>query len=71
VTVALSYWAYASGLKNLEPRETTMITLAEPVVATILGAVVLDERPAALAWIGIVVVIAALAYESQTSANHS
>jgi DME family drug/metabolite transporter len=71
VTVALAYWAYASGLKNLEPRETTMITLAEPVVATILGAVVLDERPAALAWIGIVVVIAALAYESQTSANHS
>jgi DME family drug/metabolite transporter len=71
VTVALSYWAYASGLKNLEPRETTMITLAEPVVATILGAVVLDERPAALAWIGIVVVIAALAYESRTSANHS
>jgi threonine/homoserine efflux transporter RhtA len=48
-----------------------MITLAEPVVATILGAVVLDERPAALAWIGIVVVIAALAYESRTSANHS
>jgi DME family drug/metabolite transporter len=71
VTIALAYWAYASGLKNLEPRETTMITLAEPVVATILGAVVLDERPAALAWFGIIIVIAALAYESRTSANHS
>ena len=71
VTVALAYWAYASGLKNLEPRETTMITLAEPVVATILGAVVLDERPAALAWFGIIIVIAALAYESRTTANHS
>ena len=67
VTVALAYWAYASGLKHLEPRETTMITLAEPVVATILGAVVLDERPAALAWFGIVVVIAALTYESRSS----
>jgi DME family drug/metabolite transporter len=67
VTVALAYWAYASGLKNLEPRETTMITLAEPVVATILGAVVLDERPAALAWLGIVIVIAALAYESKSA----
>jgi DME family drug/metabolite transporter len=67
VTVALAYWAYASGLKNLEPRETTMITLAEPVVATILGAVVLDERPAALAWFGIIIVIAALAYESKSA----
>ncbi len=71
VTVALAYWAYASGLQNLEPRETTMITLAEPVVATILGAVVLDERPAALAWIGIIMVIVALAYESRTTAAHS
>jgi DME family drug/metabolite transporter len=67
ITVALAYWAYANGLKNLEPRETTMITLAEPVVATILGALVLDERPAALTWIGIVVVIAALAYESKSA----
>lgn len=67
VTVALAYWAYASGLKNLEPRETTMITLAEPVVATVLGALVLDERPAALAWLGIILVIAALAYESKSA----
>jgi DME family drug/metabolite transporter len=67
VTVALAYWAYASGLKNLEPRETTMITLAEPVVATVLGALVLDERPAALAWLGIIIVIAALAYESKSA----
>jgi DME family drug/metabolite transporter len=66
VTVALAYWAYASGLKNLEPRETTMITLAEPVVATVLGALVLDERPAVLAWIGIIIVVAALAYESRS-----
>jgi DME family drug/metabolite transporter len=67
VTVALAYWAYASGLKNLEPRETTMITLAEPVVATVLGTLVLDERPAAPAWLGIIIVIAALAYESRSA----
>jgi DME family drug/metabolite transporter len=71
VTVALAYRAYASGLQNLEPRETTMITLAEPVVATILGTLVLDERPAALAWLGIIIVITALAYESRTTAQHS
>jgi len=67
VTVALAYWAYASGLAHLEPRETTMITLAEPVVATVLGALVLDERPATLAWLGIILVIAALAYESKSA----
>jgi DME family drug/metabolite transporter len=71
VTVALAYWAYASGLRNLEPRETTMITLAEPVVATILGAAVLDERPAALTWFGIIMVIAALGYESRSSVPQS
>ena len=70
VTVALAYWAYASGLARLEPRETTMITLAEPVVATVLGALVLDERPAALAWMGIVVVIVALAYESLNNSSN-
>lgn len=70
VTVALAYWAYASGLAHLEPRETTMITLAEPVVATMLGALVLDERPATLAWIGIVVVIVALTYESLNNSSN-
>jgi DME family drug/metabolite transporter len=70
VTVALAYGAYASGLARLEPRETTMITLAEPVVATVLGALVLDERPAALAWMGIVVVIVALAYESLNNSSN-
>jgi hypothetical protein len=29
--------------------------------------VVLDERPAALAWFGIIIVIAALAYESKSA----
>ena len=70
VTVALAYWAYASGLTHLEPRETTMITLAEPVVATILGALVLNERPEVLAWLGIVIVIAALAYEARSTSSN-
>jgi drug/metabolite transporter (DMT)-like permease len=43
-----------------------MLTLVEPVVATVLGAVILDRRPTAWAWFGIVVVIGALAYESRT-----
>jgi DME family drug/metabolite transporter len=66
VSVGLAYWAYATGLRTLAPSETTMLTLVEPVVATVLGAVILDHRPTAWAWFGIVVVIGALAYESRT-----
>lgn len=67
VSVGLAYWAYATGLRTLAPSETTMLTLVEPVVATVLGAVILDHRPTAWAWFGIVVVVCALAYESRTS----
>jgi DME family drug/metabolite transporter len=67
VSVGLAYWAYATGLRTLAPSETTMLTLVEPVVATVLGAVILDHRPTAWAWFGIVVVIGALAYESRPS----
>ena len=66
ITVALAYWAYAQGLKHLKPREATMLTLFEPAVATVLGAVVLGERPTALAWIGIVVVAIAILIETLT-----
>jgi len=71
VSVGLAYWAYATGLRTLAPSETTMLTLVEPVVATVLGAVILDHRPTAWAWFGIVVVIGALAYESRTSPSHN
>lgn len=66
VTVALAYWAYAQGLKHLKPREATMLTLFEPAVATVLGAVVLGERPTMVAWIGIVVVAGAILIETLT-----
>ncbi|NCZ92026.1 MAG: hypothetical protein EBY96_06290, partial [Actinobacteria bacterium] len=67
VTVALAYWAYAHGLKQLKPREATMLTLFEPAVATVLGAVVLDERPSTIAWIGIAVVAVAILIETLTA----
>jgi DME family drug/metabolite transporter len=69
VTLALAYWSYATGLRHLEPSQTTMITLVEPVVATLLGAVVLSERPTVLAWCGIVVVIAALLADSRITSK--
>ena len=67
VTVALAYWAYAQGLKQLKPREATMLTLFEPAVATVLGAVVLAERPSVIAWVGIAVVAVAILIETLLS----
>ena len=69
VTLALAYWSYATGLRQLEPSQTTMITLVEPVVATLLGAAVLSERPSVLAWCGIVVVISALLADSRNASK--
>jgi GNAT superfamily N-acetyltransferase len=64
VTVALAYWAYAHGLQHLKPREATMLTLFEPAVATLLGAVVLGERPTSFAWVGIAIVSVAILVET-------
>jgi DME family drug/metabolite transporter len=61
VTVAIAYWAYATGLRHLQPSDTTAITLVEPVVATLLAATVLGERPSTIAWFGVAIVIVSLA----------
>jgi DME family drug/metabolite transporter len=65
VTLALAYWSYANGLRHLEASQTTLITLVEPVVATVLGVAVLNERPSSVAWIGVLIVIASLLIESR------
>ena len=70
VTLALAYWSYATGLRHLEPSQTTLITLVEPVVATVLGVVVLSERPSTVASLGVLVVIASLLAESRAPSKN-
>ena len=70
VTLALAYWSYANGLRHLEPSQTTLITLVEPVVATVLGVVVLSERPSTVAWLGVLIVIASLLTESRNASKN-
>ena len=70
VTLALAYWSYATGLRHLEPSQTTLITLVEPVVATVLGVVVLSERPSSIAWLGVLIVIASLLAESRAPSKN-
>lgn len=65
VTVALAYWLYSTGLRSVAPSDATMLTLAEPVLATVFALVLLGQRPAAAGWLGIVVVVGALAVASR------
>ena len=61
VPTAIAYVLYARGLQTLTAAETTTLTLAEPVTATILGAVVLDERVGVAGAVGCALVLAGLA----------
>lgn len=70
VTLALAYWSYANGLRHLEPSQTTLITLVEPVIATFLGVAVLSERPSSVAWLGVLIVITSLLAESRAPSKN-
>jgi DME family drug/metabolite transporter len=61
VPTALAYVLFARGLRALSSAETATLTLAEPLTAAALGALVLGERPGALAVVGAALVLAGLA----------
>jgi DME family drug/metabolite transporter len=61
VPTALAYLLFARGLRRLPAAEVATLTLAEPVTAAALGAVVLGERPGAVAVAGIALILAGLA----------
>jgi drug/metabolite transporter, DME family len=60
VPTALAYVLFARGLRHLTPGETATLTLAEPLTASLLGVVVLAERPGAVAVAGAALVLAGL-----------
>jgi DME family drug/metabolite transporter len=61
VPTALAYVLFARGLRHLPAGEVATLTLAEPLTAAALGAVVLGERPGAAALAGVALVLAGLA----------
>lgn len=61
VTIAVAYALYAWGLATLPVATVVLITLAEPVTASILGATLLDQAIRPVGWAGIVVVLVGLA----------
>jgi DME family drug/metabolite transporter len=61
IPTALAYVLFARGLRHLPAGEVATLTLAEPLTAAALGAVVLGERPSVLALGGVALVLAGLA----------
>ena len=60
VATGVAYLLFGYGLHRLTTATTVTLVLAEPVTATLLAVVVLDESLAALGWVGIVVLLAGL-----------
>ena len=60
IPTALAYVLFARGLRHLPAGEVATLTLAEPLTAAALGAVMLGERPGVLALGGVALVLAGL-----------
>lgn len=60
VTAALPYVLYTAGLSKIESGRASVIASVEPVVATIVGAAVFDEKLTLQGFAGIALVIAAV-----------
>lgn len=61
-TTALGYILFGNGLTHLSPGTVSTLTLAEPVLATLMGVFILGEAMNLRGWIGCAVIIGALAF---------
>jgi DME family drug/metabolite transporter len=70
-TTTAAYVLFGRGLRHLPAGPVTTLVLAEPVVATVLGVVVLGESLEPLGWLGAAFVLAGLALQGVVSARGS
>jgi len=74
-TTALGYIWFGNGLTHLNPGTVSTLTLAEPVLATLMGVFILGEAMNFRGWVGCAVIIGALALlgivESRTPTKKS
>jgi drug/metabolite transporter, DME family len=61
LTVGLAYFLYGWGLRTLSSSTAVTLTLAEPLTASIVAVVVLDERLRPAGWLGAALVVVGLA----------
>lgn len=60
VATALAYVLFARGLRSLAPSVAVTLSLAEPLVASALGILLLEERPGSRGLLGMIALAAAL-----------
>jgi DME family drug/metabolite transporter len=68
-TTTVAYVLFGRGLRHLPAGPVTTLVLAEPVVATLLGVLVLGETLVPLAWAGAGLVLAGLALQGVAAAR--
>lgn len=61
VTTTVAYLLFGIGLRELQPGHIATLNLLEPVVATLLGVLVVGESLSGSGWIGCLLVLGALA----------
>lgn len=69
VTLVLAYMAFGRGLRALPSTSVTMLTMAEPLVATTLAVVLLNEHIGILGWCGAVVLVCGLVMVTRAEAG--
>lgn len=60
IATALAYWLFATGLKTVQTSTAVTLTLAEPMVATLLGISVVGERLGIMEFCGLFLIFIAL-----------
>ncbi|GHF38357.1 DMT family transporter [Streptomyces morookaense] len=70
-TTALGYWLFTSGVGRIDAATAGTLSLAEPLVATVLGVALLGERPPAPAVCGAALLLTGLVVVSVTPGRRS
>jgi len=66
-TLAFAYLLFTSGLRTTDPSTAATLSLAEPETATVLGVVVLAERPGLSAWFGTGLIVLGLVLAARST----
>jgi DME family drug/metabolite transporter len=64
VPMFLGYWLFSIGLKTIAASQAVLITLLEPIIATILAIVILHEQFQQIGWLGIGLVSVSLVIQT-------